>query len=148
MSIRHSLELEATTVEKYAAVEAFLDEHGRRIWAATESRAIGYRGDALVSNATEFSRPTIRKGRRELESGGMERGRIRIADAGRPRIEQSRPGIKKAFEMSGVTTTPPAFVVASLRPWWNEMGKRRYPEAGELFITADASGSNGYRSRA
>ena len=32
--------------------------------------------------------------------------------------------------------------------WWNEMGKRRYPEACELFITADAGGSNGYRSRA
>ena len=29
----------------------------------------------------------------------------------------------------------PAFAVASLRRWWNEMGKRRYPEAGELFIT-------------
>ena len=42
----------------------------------------------------------------------------------------------------------PAFAVASLRRWWNEMGKRRYPEAGELFITADAGGSNGYRSRA
>ena len=28
------------------------------------------------------------------------------------------------------------------------MRKRRYPEADELFITADAGGSNGYRSRA
>ena len=27
------------------------------------------------------------------------------------------------------------------------MGKSRYPEARELFITADAGGSNGYRSR-
>ena len=42
----------------------------------------------------------------------------------------------------------PAFAVASLRQWWNEMGRHRYPEAGELFITADAGGSNGYRSRA
>ena len=47
-----NLELEATIVEKYAAVEAYLDERGRRIWAATESRAIGYGGDALVSDAT------------------------------------------------------------------------------------------------
>jgi len=28
------------------------------------------------------------------------------------------------------------------------MGKSRYPDATELFITADAGGSNGYRSRA
>ena len=41
----------------------------------------------------------------------------------------------------------PSFAVASLRWWWNEMGKRRYAEAGELYITADAGGSNGYHSR-
>ena len=96
--MRRNLELEATIVEKYAAVEAYLDERGRRIWAATESRAIGYGGDALVSDATGLSRPTIRKGRRELESGGAEDGRIRRAGAGRPGIEQSQPGIKQALE--------------------------------------------------
>ena len=45
----------------------------------------------------------------------------------------------------------PAFAVASPRRWWTGMGKRRYPEypeAGEPFITADAGGSNRYRSRA
>ena len=42
----------------------------------------------------------------------------------------------------------PAFAVASLRQWWQEMGRHRYPAAGELLITADAGGSNGYRSRA
>ena len=92
------MELEATIVDKYAAVGAFLDERGRRIWAATESRAIGYGGDALVSDATGLSRPTIRAGRRELESGSVERGRIRRPGAGRPSIEQSQPGIKQALE--------------------------------------------------
>ena len=96
--MQRNLELEATIVEKYAAVEAYLDERGRRIWAATESRAIGYGGDALVSDATGLSRPTIRKGRRELESGGAEDGRIRRAGAGRPGIEQSQPGIQQALE--------------------------------------------------
>ena len=60
--MRRDLELEATIVEKYVAVEAFLDERGRRIWAASESRAIGYGGDALVSAATGLSRPTVRAG--------------------------------------------------------------------------------------
>ena len=96
--MRRNIELEATIVEKYAAVESFLDEHRRRIWAATESRAIGYGGDALVSDATGLSRPTIRKGRGELESGGAERGRIRRAGAGRPGIKQSQLGIKQALE--------------------------------------------------
>ena len=96
--MRRNLELEATIVEKYAAVEVFLDERGRRIWAATASRAIGYGGDALVSDATGLSRPTIRAGRREIETGALERGRIRRPGAGRPGIEQSQPGIKQALE--------------------------------------------------
>ena len=292
--MRRNHELEATIVEKYAAVEAFLDERGRRIWAATESRAIGYGGDALVSDATGLSRPTIRAGRREINAGAVERGRIRRPGAGRPSIEQSQPGIKQALEklvdpvtrgdpesplrwtcksrakltaalskagwkVSSTTVSrllhelgyrlqsvrksregtshpdrnaqfehintqaddflqrgqpvvsvdtknkelvgdfknggrewqptgkpesslvhdfpqdaagkaipygiydmggneawvsvgcdhdTPAFAAASLRRWWDEMGTSRYREARELFITADAGGSNGYRSRA
>ena len=42
----------------------------------------------------------------------------------------------------------PAFAVASIRHWWHQMGCGAYPEATTLFITADAGGSNGYRSRA
>ena len=292
--MRRNLELEATIVEKYAAVAAHLDERGRRIWAATESRAIGYGGDALVSDATGLSRPTVRKGRRELAAGGAGPGRVRRPGAGRPGIEQSQPGIKRALEQlvdpvsrgdpqsplrwtcksraklagalsqAGWTVSSttvgrllhelgyrlqavrksregashpdrnaqfehinaqaadflrrgqpvvsvdtkkkelvgdfknagrewqpkgqpeqalvhdfpqdalgkaipygvydmggneawvsvgcdhdtPAFAVASLRRWWEEMGRRRYPEASALFITADAGGSNGYRARA
>ena len=43
-------------------------------------------------------RPPNRKGRRELESGGAEVGRIRRPGAGRPGIEQSQPGIRQALE--------------------------------------------------
>jgi len=39
------------------------------------------------------------------------------------------------------------FAVASIRQWWETMGQVAYPEARALFITADAGGSNGYRSR-
>ena len=42
----------------------------------------------------------------------------------------------------------PAFAVASIRQWWTMMGRRAYPDATSLFITADAGGSNAYRSRA
>ena len=292
--MRRNLELEATIVEKYAAVKAFLDERGRRIWAAAESRAIGHGGDALVSDATGLSRPTLRAGRREIENGDTLPGRIRRPGAGRPGIEQSQPGIKQALEklvdpltrgdpqsplrwtcksrakltqalvqagwrVSSTTVgrllhelgyrlqsvrksregtshpdrgaqfehinmkaddflrrgqpvvsvdtkkkelvgdfknagrewqpkgqpehalvhdfpqdaagkaipygvydmasneawvsvgrdhDTPAFAVASLRQWWREMGRGRYPAAGELLITADAGGSNGHRSRA
>ncbi len=42
----------------------------------------------------------------------------------------------------------PAFAVASIARWWERMGKARYPDATRLLVTADAGGSNGYRSRA
>jgi Rhodopirellula transposase DDE domain len=42
----------------------------------------------------------------------------------------------------------PAFAVASIARWWERMGRIRYPDATRVMITADAGGSNGYRSRA
>ena len=41
----------------------------------------------------------------------------------------------------------PAFAAASIRHWWERMGRSAYPDATDLYITADAGGSNGYRSR-
>jgi transposase len=40
------------------------------------------------------------------------------------------------------------FAVASIRRWWQARGRSDYPNAGRLLITADAGGSNGYRTRA
>ena len=40
-----------------------------------------------------------------------------------------------------------AFAVASIRGWWRAEGKRLYPQARGLLITADGGGSNGYRLR-
>jgi transposase len=286
--------LEATLVEKYAAIAPLLDERSRRLWAATESRAIGYGGDAVVSAATGLARATISLGRKELEAGVEVTGRVRRAGAGRPRLEKTQPGLKEALEelveplTRGDPTSPlrwtcksraklaaalskkgwrvsstkvgrllhelgyslqsvrkssevashpdrnaqfehinavadsflrrgepvisvdtkkkelvgnfknagqewqpratpervlvhdfpqdsigkaipygvydmgrneawvsvgrdhdtPAFAVASIRQWWKMMGEAAYPDAEELFITADAGGSNGYRARA
>jgi hypothetical protein len=41
-----------------------------------------------------------------------------------------------------------AFAVESIRRWWNARGRADYPAATRLLITADAGGSNGYRTRA
>jgi len=292
--MQRDLELEATIVAKYAAVSSVLNERARRLWAAAESRAIGWGGDALVSSATGLARETIRKGRREIEEGVQVTQRQRRPGAGRPSIKKSQPGVLQALELlvdpvtRGDPTSPlrwtckskanlaaalcqqgwtisattvgrllhelgyslqslrksqegkahpdrnaqfeyinatadrllkrkqpvisvdtkkkeligdfrnagrewqpkatpekvlvhdfpsdatgkaipygvydmarneawvsvgrdhdtPAFAVASIRQWWRQLGKRAYPNAKELFITADAGGSNSYRSRA
>jgi transposase len=284
--------LESAIVAKYAVIAPVLNERARRLWAAAESRAIGYGGDAVVSSATGLARETIRNGRREVERGVEDTTRVRRSGAGRPGIEATNPGLKVALEqlvdpltrgdpmsplrwtcksraklastLSGdgwkvssttvgrllhelgyslqsvrksregtshpdrneqfehINTTAasfqrrkqpvisvdtkkkelvgdfknagrewqpqatpdkvlvhdfpsdgmgkaipygvydmarneawvnvgrdhdtPKFAVASIRQWWKMMGKRAYPEATHLFITADAGGSNGYRS--
>jgi transposase len=287
--------LEAAIVEKYVAMAPLLDERARRLWAAAESRAIGYGGDALVSSATGLARQTIYNGRLELDAGVELTGRIRKPGAGRPGIEETQPGVTAALErlvepltrgdpMSALRWTcksranltaelvkqgwtisstkvgrllnglgyslqsmrkstegkkqnpdrneqfehinataelflkrrqpvisvdtkkkelvgdfknagqewqpkgepekalthdfpddsvgkaipygvydmarneawvsvgrdhdTPAFAVASIRHWWKVMGKPAYPKAKDLYITADAGGSNGYRARA
>ena len=41
----------------------------------------------------------------------------------------------------------PVFAVKSIETWWLRYGSKRYAGAPEIFITADAGGSNGYRAR-
>ena len=47
----------------------------------------------------------------------------------------------------GIDHDTAQFAVQSIVTWWNQMGKQTYPKAGELLITADAGGSDGYRTR-
>jgi hypothetical protein len=67
--VQRDTDLEATLVAKFVVMAPLLDERGRRLWAAAESAALGYGGDAIVSSATGLARQTIRNGRRELAEG-------------------------------------------------------------------------------
>ena len=40
-----------------------------------------------------------------------------------------------------------SFAVHAIRRWWRALGRKRYPKANRLMITADGGGSNGYRVR-
>jgi len=96
--MRRDPELETIIAVKYSAVVDALDERGRRLWAAAESSAIGYGGDALVSDATGLARATIRSGRQQIASGTAVCARLRSEGAGRPGVEQSQPGLLSALE--------------------------------------------------
>ncbi len=54
----------------------------------------------------------------------------------------------EAYVSVGLDHDTPAFAVAAIRRWWLTMGRLAYPTARQLYITADAGGSNGYRVRA
>ncbi|MBA4380814.1 MAG: ISAzo13 family transposase [Anaerolinea sp.] len=91
--------IEAGIREKFHALAARLDEHTRRIWAATEAHAIGYGGVSLVARATEVSRRAIRRGLRELATGDvLPQGRVRRPGGGRKSAVYHQPGLPKKLE--------------------------------------------------
>lgn len=47
----------------------------------------------------------------------------------------------------GISHDTAEFAVAAIRRWWQRLGKRRYPRAERLLITADSGGSNSPRTR-
>jgi len=53
----------------------------------------------------------------------------------------------KGWVSVGIDHDTAAFAVESIRRWWHTMGKKEYPDAEHLLITADAGGSNGAKNR-
>lgn len=68
--------------QKYTAISPHLNEHSRRIWAASEAVSLGFGGKKLVSKATGLSYNTIQKGILELESSKSEPQIIRVRKVG------------------------------------------------------------------
>ncbi len=56
-------------------------------------------------------------------------------------------GANKGWVSVGVDHDTASFAVNTIRRWWRNMGRRTYPHADSLLITADSGGSNGARLR-
>src|SRR5918992_3110702 len=271
-------EIIAAVRNKYQALKPVMDEKVQRRWAACEAMTIGWGGITGVSKATGISRPTIRAGIAEVQSGVPaaeevpQRRSIRRAGGGRHCLSESDPTLLKdlqallesstrgdpqspllwnskstrhladalrrqghvvshhtvarlldaldyslqgnrktreggshpdrdaqfdpinqhvrafqkrgqpvvsvdtkkkvrskdfpdkalgkgipygVYDLSadtgwvsvGIDHDTAQFAVETLRRWWQHMGIRVYPKAKEVIVTADAGGSNGYRSR-
>jgi transposase len=85
--------------DKFQALQGELDERGRRRWAATEARSLGWGGIVVVAAATGLSDRTIRNGIRELtETNPLGGDRQRHPGAGCPAREIKQPGLVQALE--------------------------------------------------
>ena len=79
--------------------------------------------------------------------------RVKTHDFPTPAVPRAYPyGIydvqrNTGFVNVGTDHDTATFAVASIRGWWHQEGRRLYPTATELLITADGGGSNGYRLR-
>ena len=89
----------------------------------------------------------------EWQPGG-EPERVRVHDFIDPALGKVVPyGIydvanNEGWVNVGDNADTAEFAVESIRRWWNQMGRARFPGADRLLITADGGGSNGYRLRA
>ncbi len=78
---------------------------------------------------------------------------VKVYDFIDPELGKATPyGIYDLKENSGwvnvgIDHDTAEFAVESIRRWWKYLGKERYPDATELYITADGGGSNGSRNR-
>ena len=78
---------------------------------------------------------------------------VRVHDFLDPALGKAIPygvydvGKNEGWVNVGVDHDTAEFAVESIRGWWRRMGRRAYPDATELLITADGGGSNSYRTR-
>ena len=89
--------------EKYEALCGVMDEQMRRLWSATEARALGYGGVSTVARAVGLTRPTITAGMKELGEARQlapmaPKHRVRREGAGRPRVTDIDAGLRPALE--------------------------------------------------
>ena len=89
--------------DKFTMMGPWLGERTRRLWAASEARAIGRGGIRQVSEATGMSRSTVRAGLKELETGQplpveSTGGRLRSPGGGRKRLTERDPRLAAALE--------------------------------------------------
>ena len=93
--------------KKFLILSPVLNERSRRLWAAAEAQAIGYRGQTLVARATGISRTTIHKELRRLASGvPIEVGkRVRSPGGGRKALTDHDPTLLVDLESMVEPTT-------------------------------------------
>jgi transposase len=94
----------------------------------------------------------FKNGGRELRPKG-DPIPVRVHDFKDPELGKAIPyGIydladDTGFVSVGISHDTAEFSVASIRGWWEHLGRERYPDATSLTITADCGGSNGNRTR-
>jgi hypothetical protein len=118
---------------KYRALLPALSERTRRLWVATEARALGRGGIAAVSRATGVARNTVVRGLRELqEDSPLEASRTRRPGGGRKRKAVVDPTLGKALERlvepvsRGDPESPLRWTVKSTRILARELSREGY----------------------
>ena len=124
---------------RFRQAAKFLDERGRRLFAANEALAIGYGGVTAAAAATGLARSTIRRAIAELQGGANPIGsRVRRPGGGRKRAVALQPGLPAALEalvedaIRGDPETPLRWVSRSQRQIARALAERGFAVSQKL----------------
>jgi hypothetical protein len=92
------MDTDAQLAEYFAGIWPHLDEHTRRLVAASKAVELGYGGVSRVSGACGLSRVTLTKGVGELAAAPLDTGRIRQRGGGRHALTSNDPGLAPALD--------------------------------------------------
>ena len=133
------MEMESVIRKKYEPLAPLLDEHTRRLWAATEANALGYGGISIISRATGISRRAILVGINEIKQGiVLTEGRVRKQGGGRKSQVHHQPDLMLKLESlvepltRGDPESPLRWTLKSTRSLSKELEESGYTASSRL----------------
>ena len=121
--------------------------------------------DACARDCLEAGQPVVSVDTKKKELVGPDKNggkewrpagepvAVKVHDFIDPALGKANPygvydvGSNTGWVSVGTDHDTAGFAVATIRRWWDAVGKPSYPHATRLLITADGGGSNGYRVR-
>ena len=124
---------DAQLIQYFVCMWPHLDEHARRLVAASKAVELGYGGISRVSRACGLSRVTLTRGVQELQETPLAPGRIRREGGGRRALTVHDPGLTPTLDAlveptaRGDPQSPLRWTCKSARTLAAELSARRHP---------------------
>jgi hypothetical protein len=133
------MDTDAQLAQYFAGMWPHLDEHARRLVAASQAVKLGYGGISRVSRACGLSRVTLIKGVEELQAAPLAPGRVRRDGGGRHELTSHDPGLAPALDgmveptARGDPQSPLRWTCKSTRTLAAELTARRHTKVTQLL---------------
>ncbi len=127
------MDIDAQLSQYFAGIWPHLDEHARRLVAASKAVELGYGGLSRVSRACGLSRVTLTKGVQELQASPLAPRRIRQEGGGRHALTFNDPELAPALDgmveptARGDPQSPLRWTCKSTRTLAAELTARHHP---------------------
>lgn len=153
-ALLHALKYSLQGNRKTKAGATHPDRDAQFAYLNAQTQAFQARGQPVVSVDTKKKELVgdFKNGGREWRPAGPPEA-VRVHDFVDRELGKAIPygvydvATNRGWVSVGTDHDTAAFAVATIRRWWDQMGRPTYPRATDLLITADGGGSNGSRAR-